>query len=348
MNSTQRNSAQRKSRGSKGQGDAQAPAGATPNETTVRSGGVDLFVRERGDGQPLLMINGLGANVEMWGPSEERLSRVARAIMFDAPGTGRSSTPAWPLSIPAVARIVAGALDELGYECVDVLGFSLGGLIAQQLAHDEPTRVRRLALASTACGWGSMPGTWEALALIAMPLRYYSRLFSEQTNWLLSPADGALLRRLTTLTEARMRHPPSLLGYSAQVWAGALWSSLAWLPSVRVPTLLLHGEADQLVPPANSVQLAQLLPESRLQLLPDEGHFVVFDPESAGLGLLEDFFSAPTLDSSPAWSTGAVVDDDETVEAAFEASVGAEPYRAISGAYRRLVRQSAVNGGDTR
>ena len=319
-------------------------ASATSRDRTIRCGGVDLFVRERGDGLPLLMINGLGANVEMWGPCEERMSAVARAIMFDAPGTGRSSTPAWPLSIPAVAKVVAGALDELGYECVDVLGFSLGGLIAQQLAHDEPTRVRRLALASTACGWGSMPGTWEALALIAMPLRYYSRLFSEQTNWLLSPADGELLRRLTALTEARMRHPPSFYGYSAQVWAGALWSSLAWLPSVEAPTLLLHGTDDHLVPPANSVQLTRLLPESRLHILPQEGHFVVFDPESAALALLEDFFSAPTLDASPAWSTGVVVDDDETVEAAFETSVGAEPYRALSRAYRRFVRESRQNG----
>jgi len=302
-------------------------------------------VRERGEGQPLLLINGLGANVEMWGPCEDRLSASTRTIMFDSPGTGRSSTPVWPRSIPAVADIVAGALDELGYECVDVLGFSLGGLVAQELAHREPGRVHRLALCSTACGWGSMPGTLEALALIAMPLRYYSRQLSEQTNWLLSPADDALLRRLTALTEARLRYPPSLFGYASQVWAGALWSSLMWLHSVRVPTLLVHGEADQLVPPANSVQLARLLPESRLHLLPDEGHFIVFDPESRTLPLLEEFFTTPTLDACTAWSSGAVVDEDEAVEAAFAESVGAEPYRSMSSAYRWLAQQARRNGG---
>jgi poly(3-hydroxyoctanoate) depolymerase len=321
-------------------------ASAGPRETRVRAGGVDLFVRERGLGHPLLMINGLGANLEMWGPCEQRLSASSRTIVFDAPGTGRSATPAWPLSIPAVAKIVLGALDDLGYERVDVLGFSLGGLTAQELAHRAPDRVRRLALCSTACGWGSVPGTPEALALIALPQRYYSRSFSRHTNWLLSPADDALLRRLTALTDARLRHPPSLFGYLSQLWAGSLWSSLGWLSSVQTPTLLVHGAEDRLVPAANGVQLARLLPQSRLHVLPDEGHFVVFDPDSSTLSLLEDFFTKRTMDASSAWSSGIVVDDDEAVEAALADSVGTEPFRTISDAYRRLVAQGRRNGSD--
>jgi len=313
-------------------------------ETRVRAAGVELFVRERGDGHPLLLVNGLGANLDMWGPCEERLSAVSRTIVFDAPGTGRSSTPAWPLSIPAVAKIVLGALDQLGYERVDVLGFSLGGMTAQELAHRAPDRIRRLALCSTACGWGSVPGTPEALALMALPQRYYSRSFSEQTNWLLSPADDALLRRLTALTDARLRHPPSFYGYLSQLWAGSLWSSLGWVSSVQAPALLIHGAEDRLVPAANSVQLARLLPESRLHLLPDEGHFIVYDPDSSTLSLLADFFTERTLNESSAWSGGVVVDDDETVEAAFADSVGTEPFRSMSEAYRRLVAKGRRNG----
>lgn len=319
-------------------------ASEATSERTVRVRGLELFVRERGEGVPVLMINGLGANLEMWGPCEERLAGVARTIVFDAPGTGRSTTPLWPQSIQASAVVAAGLVDELGYERIDVLGFSLGGLVAQELAHRVPDRIGRLALAGTAVGWGSMPGSLPALALAAMPLRYYSRTVSEQTNWLLSPADRALLRRLTTLTEARLRHPPSLLGYAGQFWAGALWSSLRWLPSVRVPTLVLHGDADQLVPPANSVQLARLLPEARLHVLPDEGHFIVFDPQGAALPLLEDFFSSRTPTSSAAWSSGTVVDEDATVDAAFAGSVGAQPYATLSAAFRRVVQPASPNG----
>jgi pimeloyl-ACP methyl ester carboxylesterase len=273
----------------------------------------------------------------MWGPAEERLSAVARTITFDAPGTGRSQTPLWPQTIPGCAAVAEALLDELGCERADVLGFSLGGLVAQELARRAPGRIRRLALAGTAIGWGSMPGTLPALALMSMPARYYSRTLSQQTNWLLSPADRELIRRWTPLTDARLRYPPSPLGYAGQFWAAALWSSLRWLPSVRVPTLVVHGAEDQLVPPANGFQLARLLPDARLHVLPGEGHFVVFDPASAALPVLADFFASPTIPSSSAWSSGTEVNDDATVEAAFEASVGAQPYRALSAAFRRLV-----------
>src|SRR6478672_10739478 len=125
--------------------------GTAPRESLVRARGVGVFVRERGEGRPVLMINGLGGNVEMWRAMEERVARVSRTITFDAPGTGRSPTQLWPMTISSLA--------ELGHERVDVLGFSLGGLVAQQLAHRAPERVRRMVLAATACGWGSMPGT---------------------------------------------------------------------------------------------------------------------------------------------------------------------------------------------
>jgi poly(3-hydroxyoctanoate) depolymerase len=319
-------------------------ANGTTMETTVSANGSDVFVRERGVGFPLLMVNGLGGVVEMWGSTEDRLAAVSRTIVFDWPGMGQSSASSQPLAIGGLTRAAAGLVDELGHDSVDVLGFSLGGLVAQQLAHERPGLVRRMALVSTACGWGSMPGTLPALALAAMPLRYHSRALYEHTRTLLSPADAALLERLTSLREARLRQPPSVLPYFWQLWSAAFWSSLRWLPSVRVPTLVLSGECDELVPPANGIQLARLLPESRYHVLPDEGHLVVFDPESGALPLLEDFFSSPTLARSRSWTRGASVEDDEAVEAAFSRSVGAQPYRALSDAYRRYVRQYATNG----
>jgi pimeloyl-ACP methyl ester carboxylesterase len=298
-------------------------------------------VRERGDRFPLLMLNGLGSNVDTWGHAEERLSGVARTIAFDSPGSGRSSTPLWPLSIAMLARTAADVLDELGCERVDVLGFSLGGLIAQQLARDDPGRVRRMALVGTACGWGSMPGEPAALTLLSMPFRYHSRVLYDRTSCLLCPADRELLGRVDGVSKSRLDHPPSLLGYTAQLWAAATWSSLTWLPSVQVPVLVVHGDADHLVPAANAVQLARLLPESRLHILPDEGHLLVVDPDGGAIPLLEEFFAGASVETSRAWSTGRVVDDDETVERAFELAFGTQPYRAMSNAYRRFVRRAS-------
>lgn len=313
--------------------------GAGPRETMLRSRELELFVRERGEGQPLLLINGLGGNADMWDAVEERVSTFARTVTFDCPGCGRSPALRGPVTIARLATMVSRALDELGYEQVDVLGFSLGGLIAQQLAHDDGARVRRLALVATACGWGSMPGSPEALTLVAMPLRYHSRFLYDQTRWLVAPADRELLDRTAGLSESRLKYPPSPLGYMAQLWAGALWSSLPWLRSVETPTLVVHGDGDRLVPHANAVQLARHLPVSRLHVVPDEGHLLVFDAESAALPLLAEFFASPALDESVAWASGTVVDDDATVERAFDETPGTEPYRTLSRAFRSVLQR---------
>jgi hypothetical protein len=180
-----------------------------------------------------------------------------------------------------------------------------------------------------------------------MPLRYHSRALYEHTRALLSPADAKLLERHELLREARLRHPPSIYVYLSQLWSASLWSSLPWLSSVRVPTLVLAGEGDELVPPANGFQLAHLLPESRLHVLADEGHLMIFDPESGALPLLEDFFASPVLGRARVWKTGASVDDDATVERAFAQATGAQPFRALSDAYRHYVRRSAPNGNGT-
>ena len=104
--------------------------------------------------------------------------------------------------------------------------------MAQELARQQPERVRRLALVGTACGWGSKPGTMASLALITMPVRYHSRTVYERTNRLLSPADAGLVDRLPHLTEARLRYPPPLLGYGYQMMAGML---------LVEPDLAAHG-----------------------------------------------------------------------------------------------------------
>ena len=244
------------------------------------------------------------------------------------------------MPIPAVARVAAATLDELECERADVVGYSLGGIVAQQLARDAPSRVRRLVLAATACGWGSIPGSVSALTLVSLPWRLHSKTLYRRTQALMGSADRELLRRRPELAEARLRQPPPILGYAYQLAAGAAWSSLAWLPRIEAPTLVLNGECDRLVPAANGVQLAGLLPHSRLHILPGEGHLFMWDPASAAVPLLTDFLTAPSHASCDAWTSGTVVGDEAAVDAALAAAKGAEPHRTLSMAYRRLVEKT--------
>lgn len=269
--------------------------------------GLEIFVRVRGEGFPLLMINGIGANVEMFDATERALAHRSRTVAFDAPGTGRSSTPIFPLPIVSIARVARDLLDKLGYEQADVLGFSHGGLVAQELARLAPDRVRRLALVSTACGWGSRLGDPAALSALATPLRYYSRSFGARTSHLYGERDSIVD---ASLREARVGSPPSALGYAYQLLAAATWSSFPWLGTLRQPTLVIAGDDDRVTPPANGIQLARLIKESRLHLLPGEGHLALFDPGSGAQPLLADFFSAPDLATATSWGSGLQLGKD--------------------------------------
>ena len=118
-------------------------AGQAPGFLTVQ--GLSLRVAVEGRGQPLLLISGLGASLDVWEPLREILPGF-QTIAFDIPGVGESPFPSWPLTIPRLARLTAGVVETLGYDRVDVMGVSWGGGLAQELAHRAPDRVRRLVL----------------------------------------------------------------------------------------------------------------------------------------------------------------------------------------------------------
>jgi poly(3-hydroxyoctanoate) depolymerase len=126
-----------------------------------------------GTGPPLLLITGIGASLDLAAPFERELNgRGQRTISYDAPGVGESTQYGWPRRMRGVARTAERLLDTLGCGAVDVLGVSLGGVVAQQLAHQAPDRVRRLILAATGPGLGGVPGSPRVLWTLATPRRY--------------------------------------------------------------------------------------------------------------------------------------------------------------------------------
>ena len=215
---------------------AAAPAGTR----TITTGGFSLRVRVQGDGDPVLLVNGLTRPLESWAPFTHAL-RGRTVISFDAPGVGGSPAPLLPVSMPTLARLAAAVLDEAGEGRADVLGFSHGGAIAQQLAVDAPERVRRLVLVSTSCGVGAEAGR------------------------------RASLRALATPADARSWPRPDVIGVMWHALAISSWSSIPFLGSIAAPTLVVSGDHDRVVPPSNSRLLARRIPTAELVLLP-AGH----------------------------------------------------------------------------
>ena len=303
-------------------------------EACVRVGGLRVHVRDVGEGPPLLLINGLGTHSAMWEPIERALTDV-RLIEFDSPGTGRSRGTSGVISVPALAWLATRVLDEVGVERADVLGYSMGGVVAQAMAAYTPERVRRLVLVATTPGLGGVPGTSSAMLNIATPLRYYSQSFYARTIGDMvggrARTDRAWVERHGRL---RRRHPPTVRGYFGQLASVASWTNLPLLHRIGHPALVVTGDDDPLVPPANSVLLARRLPQGRLLVVPGEGHLLLMDADSAALAPIRGFVTAQSPQDAPAWRDAEPVGDDDVRAAIAAAGRTLQPWSAIGGLMR--------------
>jgi pimeloyl-ACP methyl ester carboxylesterase len=201
-----------------------------------------------------------------------------------------------------LSQFVSSLLDEFGHDRVDVLGYSFGGALAQQLALDSPTRVRRLVLAATNSGAVSLPGTPRAFMHLLSPRCYYSTAHLERVLPVI--AGGRTARdseQPKRDAKARVALPPTLWGYQSQLVAIAGWTSAFWLQHLTQSTLVLSGDDDPLVPLANARFLARRIPDARLHVVAGGGHLFLIDQPRDAAPVLNAFLACPDTGATP-WS----------------------------------------------
>jgi poly(3-hydroxyalkanoate) depolymerase len=260
---------------------------------TVNVAGQNLRVGQRRGHQgktPLLLFNGVGANLDLLEPFVARLDPAIPAVTFDVPGVGGSPMPRWPYRFSGVARLGDQLMDKLGYDhAIDVLGISWGGAVAQQFARDHPDRCRRLVLAATSPGAIMIPGKIAAIAKLVSPRRYSDPGHLRKVG---GDLYGGVYRKDPELLHSHTKHikPPRGLGYAFQLLAGTGWTSLPWLYRLRQPTLILHGTDDPIVPLTNAKILASLIPRSTLRVV-DDGHLFLVGRAAEVAPIVSTFLS---------------------------------------------------------
>ncbi|TBU71358.1 poly(3-hydroxyalkanoate) depolymerase [Pseudomonas daroniae] len=230
--------------------------------TAVRAGSPDKV--------PLLIFNGIGANLELVMPFVRALDKDLEIIAFDVPGVGGSSTPSIPYRFPGLAKLAARMLDYLDYGQVNVIGVSWGGALAQQFARDYPERCKKLVLAATSAGAVMIPGKPRVLWRMASPRRYLQPSYGVH---IAADIYGGAFRRdpKLALAHASKVRSGGKLGYYWQLFAGMGWTSIHWLHKIRQPTLVLAGDDDPIIPLLNMRLLAWRIPNSELHVI-DDGH----------------------------------------------------------------------------
>lgn len=256
---------------------------------TLERDGAKLWWDERGSGAPVLLIQGLGYPSDMFHRLLPGLARRFRVLLLDNRGVGRTGVPAGPYTVEAMAADAAAVVEAAGDSSAHVVGVSMGGLIAQELALTRPELVRSLLLGCTHPGGTDSVFTDEVRAFLggrsemtpdqaaeaSVPFVYAAETPRERID-----EDLAIRRAVPTRPE----------GYLAQLTgAMAYRGSLPRLPQLELPVLIVHGTADRLVPVDNAHLLAAAVPAARLELLPGASHIFWTDQPDRTLGLLQEW-----------------------------------------------------------
>jgi poly(3-hydroxyalkanoate) depolymerase len=240
--------------------------------------------------RPFVLVNGIGASLELFEPLVAALDPRREVVRFDVPGIGGSQASTIPLPMAALSSLLADLLDQLddltgaSHRVVDLLGLSWGGGIAQQFALQYPRRVGRLVLVSTGTGVMMVPARFGVLARMLTPRRYNDRSYRRAAGREIyvgedQDAVDALFSRV---------HPVRATAYLHQLFALTTWTSLPVLPMIAAPTLVLAGRRDPVIPVVNAHIMGSLLPRGTVHLH-DGGHLgLLTRPRELGR-VVEDF-----------------------------------------------------------
>ncbi len=275
-----------------------------PNRVVSGANGIDYAYRDVGDGgggPPLVLLQHFRGNLDNWDPALiDALSAGRRVVTFDNAGVG-GSTGQTPGTVAQMAVDAIAFLDAMELAQVDVLGFSIGSFVAQEIALARPDVVRRLVLASSAPqGAAGMHG-WAPDVIGAVgepapnPDGYLGVFFAP------SPASRQsgveVLGRLTARTEDRDK-PTTWRTRQAQYDAVCRWGIpdhglLQRVSTIEVPVFVANGDSDPMILPHYSYLLAGLIPQAQIKIYPDSAHGFLFQHHSQFAGDVEAFLSAP-------------------------------------------------------
>jgi poly(3-hydroxyalkanoate) depolymerase len=241
---------------------------------------------------PLLLINGIGASLELLEPFVDALDPTIEVIRFDVPGVGGSPLPARPYRFTGLCALIGRMLTELGYDTVDVLGISWGGGVAQHFAAVQRPRCRRLVLVSTATGALMVPAKPSVLAKMVTPRRYTDRGYLEHIAATIYGGSARTDPASVTAVMNAHNRVGSPRGYLYQLAAGAGWTSLPFLPLLTQPTLIVAGTDDPIIPLVNARLMRRLIPDSTLHVF-DGGHLGLVTEAAELAPVISQFLTAP-------------------------------------------------------
>ncbi len=259
--------------------------------SVVRVNGIRLYYERRGTGAPVLVIPGIATIVSDYRSLVDGLAAAFDVVVYDNRGSGASDKPDEPYSMPLLASDAAGLLRALGIERAHVIGFAMGGLIAQHLALEFPHLVSRLVLACTHAGTKSFTRpSREVGRAFQSPTEDWAKRMQAFARYACAPDFAAREpERYAAFVRKKSADVEPFYAYRRQLEATLGYDTYDLLPAITTPTLVITGAADAIVPAANSRVLAERIPHARLVVIEGAGHFFFAERPAETMRALREF-----------------------------------------------------------
>ena len=257
--------------------------------------GVELYYDIHGTGEPLILIEGLGYASWSWFRQIEALSNAYCVVNFDNRGVGKSDKPDIPYSIELMADDVAQLMESLGLVKAHILGVSMGGYIAQQLAIKYPQKVKSLVLGCTAFGGPhSVPLTEEALqSMLSIEGLNVEEVIRQGFKVAISPQFTRVNPEvIDQLVAWRLDNPTPRYAWERQFAAAAAFNLESELHKIKVPALVITGSEDIVIPPQNSIMMAERISGAQLVIIPGGGHLFFIENAEEFNGTVLEFLES--------------------------------------------------------
>jgi 3-oxoadipate enol-lactonase len=243
-------------------------------------------------GEPVVLIMGLGWDMSGWDLMLPHLKGY-RVLRLDNRGAGSSDAPDKPYSIVGMADDTVKVMDAAGMSSAHVYGASLGSMIAQEIALSHPERVRSLILGCPSPGVIAVPGSPGIIRLMLTRGQYTpEEAFRKAAPYLFHRALQQSPELIEEAMQRRLAIPVNPVGYRRQLQAPLRWSSLRRLPRLRIPTLVMHGDHDRLIPDLNGRLIARLIPNARFHSIKGAGHVYSTDAPGEAAGVAVRFIES--------------------------------------------------------
>jgi 3-oxoadipate enol-lactonase len=262
----------------------------------IKVGDINIYYEIHGEGEPLILIMGLGGDISRWFRIIPILSQRYQVIAFDNRGIGQSDKPDIPYTMEMMANDIAGLLKALGIDTAHIFGISMGGMIAQHFVLRYPKMVTSLILGCTRCGGPHSIYENEGASRVLDP-ELTRTLTAEQRTREMLPFlwSQEFIANNPDIVKEQIElgasHPIDPVGYTRQKQAADGHNTYERLPEIKVPTLVITGEADRLIPSENSRILASRIPGAKLVLIKKAGHGFYSEATDETCGTIMDFMA---------------------------------------------------------